>query len=114
MAATSMGWRTSTMLGIRSGKRTWISRTTVGQAEEISGRGRLGSRSFSLMARATTSAPRATSNTSSKPRRLSAVSTTPTSVSPRNWPYSEGAGRAMVYLYFFSSSRLSVIATLAW
>ena len=47
MAATSMGWRTSTMLGIRPGKRTWIKRTTAGQAEEMRGLGSPGSRSFS-------------------------------------------------------------------
>ena len=84
------------MWGIRSGKRTWISRTTVGQAEEIRGRGNPGSRSFSVMARATMSAPRATSNTSSKPILFRAASTTPTSVRPRNWPYSDGAGKAIL------------------
>ena len=36
-AAASMGEMTSTTLSSSSGKRTWISRTMAGQAEEISG-----------------------------------------------------------------------------
>ena len=37
IAATSMGWRTSMICGIRSGKRTRIRRTMAGQAEEMTG-----------------------------------------------------------------------------
>ena len=85
-AATSMGWRMSTMFSISSGKRTWISRTTVGQAEEIRGFGSLGSFIFSRMARVTMSAPRATSNTSSKPIFLSASSTNSGRGRSLNWP----------------------------
>ena len=71
VAATSMGERTSTMFSISSGKRTCMSLTTAGQAEEMRGLGHMGSSSFSFTARATISAPRPTSNTSSKPMRLS-------------------------------------------
>ena len=37
MAATSMGWRTSMMCGINSGKRTRIKRTMAGHADEMTG-----------------------------------------------------------------------------
>jgi len=113
-AATSMGWRMSTMWSIKSGNRTWISRTMAGHAAEISGLGRSGWRSFSLMARVTTSAPRATSNTSSKPMCFRPVSTWAMLRRFLNWPYSEGAGRAILYLNRLMEDSGSVTAILAW
>ena len=113
IAATSIGWRTSTIWSIRSGKRTWIRRTIAGQAEEITGRGSFGSFSRSRIALLTTSAPRATSNTSSKPIRFSPPSTCEMLFRLLNWPYRLGAGSAILYLNCEMELSGSVTATFA-
>ncbi len=70
-AATSMGDSTSTILSISSGNRTRMSRIIAGQAEDMSGCLSV-VLSFSRTAAETTSAPFATSKTSSKPKRRKA------------------------------------------
>ena len=95
-AAVSMGERRGSTWEHRSGKRTRISRTTAGQAELMTGRGREPSAIIRRVASDTSSAARETSNTSSKPSRFRPVRTKSMSSRLLNCPYSDGAGRAMV------------------
>ena len=74
-AASSMGGLKSSTFSIRFGKRTLISLTTAGHAEDITGFFLPECDSSALVASDTISAPFDTSNTSSKPSFLSAVST---------------------------------------
>ena len=72
-AASSIGEFKGRTCGIRFGKQTLISLHTAGHAEEITGFGISFSSIYLRVASETSSAPRETSNTSSKPSILSAV-----------------------------------------
>ena len=85
----------------------------AGHAEEITGLGRSGFFSLSLIARDTTSAPRATSNASSNPICFSPFSTWLMLFRFWNWPYRLGAGRAILYLKPLMEDSGSVTATFA-
>ena len=85
-AAVSMGELSGKTCGTRCGKQTLISRQTAGHAEDITGRGISCSAMYFRVASLTSSAPLATSNTSSKPSILSAVMTYPISSRLLNCP----------------------------
>ena len=112
-AATSIGLLTSTMLSISSGKRTCISLTIAGHADEISGLGQSRTDNWRFIACDTISAARATSNTSSKPIWSSPASTRSMLGRFLNCPYSVGAGSAILYGKLFIADKGSVSATFA-
>ena len=95
-AAVSMGERKGSTWEHKSGKRTRISRTTAGQAELMTGRGKDSSAISRRVASDTSSAARETSNTSSNPSCFRPVRTKSMSSRLLNCPYRDGAGRAMV------------------
>ena len=85
-AATSMGGASGSTWSIRSGYRTRISRTTAGQALLMAGRGTWPICKRRRVASLTSSAARATSNTSSKPSSSRALTTWSGSSMLLNWP----------------------------
>ena len=70
------------MLSISSGKRTCISLTIAGHADEISGLGQSRTDNWRFIACDTISAARATSNTSSKPSSCRAAAILPVTQVP--------------------------------
>ena len=85
-AATSIGACIGRMLSSSSGNRTRISRSTAGQAELITGRRTWLPAIYRRVASETSSAARATSNTSSNPISSSAPITGSTSSRLLNCP----------------------------
>ena len=75
MAAVSMGELSGRTWGIRFGKQTLISRHTAGHAEDMTGLGISCSAIYFRVASLISSAPLATSKTSSKPSLFRAVMT---------------------------------------